>query len=361
MLRPGAGCVEGRKRASPQRFHEWPQPNKNSPKKVVLAYSGGLDTSIILKWLQQTYGCRGRHLHRRSRPGRGARARAREGAARRHQAGEHLHRGPARGVRARLRLPDVPRQHRLRGPVPARHLDRAAADRQEADRDRRTRSAPTRSVTAPPARATTRCASSSAITRSTPTSRSSRPGANGPSRAARSCSNFAREQPDPDHQGQGRRGAVLGRRQPAALVLGGQGAGGSRPGGAGDRLSAHHLADGGAGQADRDQHRLREGRRRQPQRPSDVAGDAARRAQQARPRQRHRPHRPGREPLRRHEVARRLRDARRHHPARRAPRHRIDHARPRRRPSQGRADAALRRADLQRLLVRARARDAAGG
>ena len=25
--------------------------------KVVLAYSGGLDTSIILKWLQDTYGC----------------------------------------------------------------------------------------------------------------------------------------------------------------------------------------------------------------------------------------------------------------------------------------------------------------
>jgi argininosuccinate synthase len=28
-----------------------------SIRKVVLAYSGGLDTSIILKWLQQTYGC----------------------------------------------------------------------------------------------------------------------------------------------------------------------------------------------------------------------------------------------------------------------------------------------------------------
>ena len=27
------------------------------PKKVVLAYSGGLDTSIILKWLQQEIGC----------------------------------------------------------------------------------------------------------------------------------------------------------------------------------------------------------------------------------------------------------------------------------------------------------------
>ena len=26
-------------------------------KKVVLAYSGGLDTSVILKWLQETYRC----------------------------------------------------------------------------------------------------------------------------------------------------------------------------------------------------------------------------------------------------------------------------------------------------------------
>lgn len=26
-------------------------------KKVVLAYSGGLDTSVILRWLQKTYGC----------------------------------------------------------------------------------------------------------------------------------------------------------------------------------------------------------------------------------------------------------------------------------------------------------------
>jgi len=30
---------------------------KGKVKKVVLAYSGGLDTSIILKWLQETYGC----------------------------------------------------------------------------------------------------------------------------------------------------------------------------------------------------------------------------------------------------------------------------------------------------------------
>jgi argininosuccinate synthase len=26
-------------------------------KKVVLAYSGGLDTSVILKWIQETYQC----------------------------------------------------------------------------------------------------------------------------------------------------------------------------------------------------------------------------------------------------------------------------------------------------------------
>ncbi|TMH24310.1 MAG: argininosuccinate synthase [Betaproteobacteria bacterium] len=30
---------------------------KGKVKKIVLAYSGGLDTSVILKWLQDTYGC----------------------------------------------------------------------------------------------------------------------------------------------------------------------------------------------------------------------------------------------------------------------------------------------------------------
>ena len=31
--------------------------SQTSVKKVVLAYSGGLDTSVILKWLQESYGC----------------------------------------------------------------------------------------------------------------------------------------------------------------------------------------------------------------------------------------------------------------------------------------------------------------
>jgi argininosuccinate synthase len=33
------------------------EPAMSAPKKVVLAYSGGLDTSIILKWLEIEYGC----------------------------------------------------------------------------------------------------------------------------------------------------------------------------------------------------------------------------------------------------------------------------------------------------------------
>ncbi len=33
------------------------KPNAADIHRVVLAYSGGLDTSVILKWLQQTYGC----------------------------------------------------------------------------------------------------------------------------------------------------------------------------------------------------------------------------------------------------------------------------------------------------------------
>ena len=34
-----------------------PAADPKPVKKVVLAYSGGLDTSVILKWLQETYGC----------------------------------------------------------------------------------------------------------------------------------------------------------------------------------------------------------------------------------------------------------------------------------------------------------------
>ncbi len=79
---------------------------------------------------------------------------------------------------------------------------------------------------------------------------------------------------------------------------------------------------------------------------STLAGGAADQAQRAWRRQRDRPARPGGKPLRGDEVARHLRDAGRHHPARGASRHRKHHPRPRGGAPQGRADAALRRDDL---------------
>jgi argininosuccinate synthase len=44
-------------RATCPRFKEAPPMAVRDVKKVVLAYSGGLDTSVILKWLQTTYKC----------------------------------------------------------------------------------------------------------------------------------------------------------------------------------------------------------------------------------------------------------------------------------------------------------------
>ena len=178
----------------------------SSPKKVVLAYSGGLDTSIILKWLATEYGCevvtftadlgQGEELEpaRKKAELLGVKPR------------EHLHRGPARGVRPRLRLPDVPRQRRVRGPLPARHLDRPPAHRQAPGRDRRARPARTPSPTAPPARATTRSASSSPPTRSTRRSSVIAPWREWDLTSRTKLIEFAEAEPDPDRQGQARRG-----------------------------------------------------------------------------------------------------------------------------------------------------------
>ena len=43
---------------------------KNSVKKVVLAYSGGLDTSVIVPWLIENYGCEVMCYYGRCRPRR---------------------------------------------------------------------------------------------------------------------------------------------------------------------------------------------------------------------------------------------------------------------------------------------------
>ena len=71
-------------------------------------------------------------------------------------------------------------------------------------------------------------------------------------------------------------------------------------------------------------------------------------------RARHRPRGPRGEPLRRDEVAGGVRDAGRHDPARRAPGDRVADARPRGAAPARLARAPLRRDDLLRLLVRAR-------
>ena len=52
--KPAAKKVASQAAPAPENTKITP---KNGPKKVVLAYSGGLDTSIILKWLQDEYGC----------------------------------------------------------------------------------------------------------------------------------------------------------------------------------------------------------------------------------------------------------------------------------------------------------------
>ena len=72
-----------------------------------------------------------------------------------------------------------------------------------------------------------------------------------------------------------------------------------------------------------------------PRRPEALACEPAGRAQRAWARPRHRPARSRREPVRRHEVEGHVRNAGGYHPACRPSRHRIHHARPRGRPPQG--------------------------
>ena len=141
-----------------------PMAERSAPlrdvKKVVLAYSGGLDTSIILKWLQTEYGCE--VVTFTADLGQGEELEpARKKAELLGIKPENIFIEDVREEFVRdFVFPMFRANARLRGHLSARHLDRPAADRQAAGRDRRARPAPTPSPTAPPARATTRCASS---------------------------------------------------------------------------------------------------------------------------------------------------------------------------------------------------------
>ena len=159
---------------------------KNSVKKVVLAYSGGLDTSIILKWLQTTYGCE--VVTFTADLGQGEElGPAREKALRAGIKPENIFIEDLREEFVRdfvfpmFRANTVYEGQYLLGTPIARPLIAKSRSRSGV------RSAPTRFVTAPPARATIRFASSLVITRWNRASRSSRRGASGSARAARNC------------------------------------------------------------------------------------------------------------------------------------------------------------------------------
>ena len=82
---------------------------------------------------------RGRHLHRRSRPGRGARPGAKEGRLPR-GAPENIYIDDLREEFVRdFVFPMFRANADLRGPLPARHLHRPPADRQAPGGDRRRR------------------------------------------------------------------------------------------------------------------------------------------------------------------------------------------------------------------------------
>ena len=144
---------------------------KGDIKKVVLAYSGGLDTSIILRWLQDQYGCE--VVTFTADLGQGEElAPAREKALMMGIKPENIFIDDLREEFVRDFVFPMFRANALyEGRLPAGHLDRPAADRQAPDRDRQPRWAPTPSPMAPPARAMTRSASRWAITPSSPRSR----------------------------------------------------------------------------------------------------------------------------------------------------------------------------------------------
>ena len=79
--------------------------------KVVLAYSGGLDTCVILKWLQTTYGCE--VVTFTADLGQGEELEPARKKAEMMGIKEIFIEDLREDIRARLRVPDVPRQRAL--------------------------------------------------------------------------------------------------------------------------------------------------------------------------------------------------------------------------------------------------------
>ena len=200
---------------------------KATIKKIVLAYSGGLDTSIILKWLQTTYGC--------------------EVVTFTADLGQGEELGPARekalmlGIKPENIFIEDLREEFVRdyvfpmfranalyegqyllGTSIARPLI-AKKQIEIAAQSRRRRGVSWRD-----GQGQRPGALRARLLRAQPLDQDRGAVAGVDVQGPRRPDRVRAHAPDPDRQGQGRRGAVLGRRQPAALVLRGQGAGGSR-------------------------------------------------------------------------------------------------------------------------------------
>ena len=213
--------------------------------RVLLLYSGGLDTSVMLKWIQDEYEAEVVALDGQPRPaGRGLRRRQGQGAAARRDRGARGRR--ARRVRPGVRAAGDQGERRLRRRLPALHRARPAADRQARGRVR----APDR------------------LRHDRPRlhGQGQRPGADrGHGRDARAGAqgdragalvadgarrgDRLRAQARDPGQGRHRVGAVLDRRQPVGPLVGGQVDRGSEPRAGRRRLPARDAAGARAGRA----------------------------------------------------------------------------------------------------------------
>ena len=87
---------------------EVPCQKKN---KIVLAYSGGLDTSVICRWLQETYNAE--VVTFTADIGQGEEVEPARGKSQSYGRERNLYRRYHRRLRRQLCFPNVPCQHRL--------------------------------------------------------------------------------------------------------------------------------------------------------------------------------------------------------------------------------------------------------
>ena len=103
--------------------------NSPSPKKIVLAYSGGLDTSVILPWLKSRYpGVK--LVAFAAELGQGSELKGIEKKAYKSGADEVVVKDLRKEFAEEVLLPDAARARHLRNRLSARHEHRASADRE---------------------------------------------------------------------------------------------------------------------------------------------------------------------------------------------------------------------------------------